>query len=206
MSRPVRHLPALRRAALATAALALAALPVSAQERASDAEAAAGVEIAETVRIRAGVLTVDREAGHILMRNLDTGEVFVHKPPRQMTGALGVESGDVIEAVLTRGVTARLPEVGDVDRTETDLVSTPALSGSGPGFMGGKLTRSVVTLEAWNAVTDVAVVRSPEGRMTRYHVTTDAAREFLDSREPGDRIEVELSETVMVKLVEPAGD
>lgn len=188
-----------RRLSAAARAFAVLALLGAAPAAAQQDDPGAGVEIAQTERIRAMVLTVDREARQILMRNLATGDVFVHRPPEGMgDGALSVESGDIVEALVTRGITARPAEPEDARRTEERRMAAPAASAGGAGFVGGTLRRSVVTLEAWNAVTDVAVARTPEGRMERYKVTTDEGRAFLDALEVGDRIEVEFSDTVVV--------
>ena len=50
-------------------------------------EAPDGVSIAETTRMRAEVLSVDAAAGHVMMRDLATGDVFTHRPPAEMSGA-----------------------------------------------------------------------------------------------------------------------
>lgn len=187
-----------RAARLAAVMLALSLAAPALAQPSQEEDPGAGVELAWTERVRAMVLTVDREAGQILMRNLDTGEVFVHEPPKEMSGLLNVESGDVLEAVVTRGVTARPAEAGDLERTETRMVTAPSGSDRGAGFVGGTLERTVMTLEAWNPVTNVAVARTAEGRMQRFHVTTEEGRAFAETLEPGDRIDVEFSNTVVV--------
>ncbi|SFH81078.1 hypothetical protein [Albimonas pacifica] len=193
------------RAARAAAALAgLLALGACATAEPEATEAAPdGVSIAETTRMRAEVLSVDVEAGQVMMRDLSTGDVFTHRPPAEMTGAIGVEPGDVVEAMRTRAITAWHAEGGDeTGRTESEVVSTPAASGGSPAMVGGRLTRSVMNFVVWNAKTDVAVFRSPEGNVVRYHLTNDEARAFVASLDEGDPIEVEISDTVVVKLVE----
>ncbi|MDF2232487.1 hypothetical protein P2H44_07975 [Albimonas sp. CAU 1670] len=203
--RAPRRRAATGRGALAVAGLAgllaLGACASPAPE--AEVDVSDGVSIAETTRMRAEILSVDPSGGQIMMRDLATGETFVHRPPAEMTGAIGVKPGDVVEAMRTRAITAWPAEPGDdTGGTQTELMSTPAASGGSPAMVGGKLTRSVMTFVVWNDKTDVAVFRSPEGNVVRYHLTNDEARAFVASLDEGDPIEVEISDTVVVKLVE----
>ncbi len=197
--------PTLRPLLLALAALAAA--PAAAQQSAPAAAAGVkvapeaapspdGVEFAETTRTRAMILTVDEQTREILMRDLDTGAVFIHRPPEGIP--LSVTSGDVVTAIRTRAATARPASAADADATESDLVAAP--DAAGQGFMGGRLTRTVMTLEAWNPVTGVAVVRTPEGETRRYNASAPEARAFVETLKPGDRIDVEFSDTVRVQV------
>lgn len=206
-SRPSIVLPG-RPARAGLVGAALLALAACAPSQETSGEAAAvdvsdGVSIAETTRMRAEVLSVDSAGGQIMMRDLATGETFVHRPPAAISGAIGVKAGDVVEAMRTRAITAWPAEEGaDAGRTEKEVVSTPAHAGDARAMVGGSLTRSAMTFMVWNAKTDVAVFRSPEGNVVRYHLTNDEARAFVAGLEEGDLIEVELSDTVVVKLVE----
>lgn len=196
-----------RRSAAPRAVAALAGLLALGACATSEPEAAAeapdGVSIAETTRMRAEVLSIDVEAGQVMMRDLATGDVFTHRPPAEMSGAIGVQPGDVVEAMRTRAITAWHAEEGDdAARTESDVVSTPASANGAPAMVGGRLTRSVMNFVVWNAKTDVAVFRSPEGNVVRYHLTNDEARAFVATLDEGEPIEVEISDTVVVKLAQ----
>ena len=199
------HARAPRGAARAAVALVglLALGACAATEPGATLDAPDGVSVAETTRTRAEVLSVDMAAGQVMMRDLATGETFVHRPPAEMSGAIGVQPGDVVEALRTRAITAWHAEGTDeTGSTESEVVSTQASAGGSPAMVGGKLTRSVMRFVVWNDKTDVAVFSSPEGNVVRYHLTNDEARAFVASLDEGDPIEVEISDTVVVKLVE----
>ena len=193
---------ALKSAALAPALLAalLAAPLVTAPAAAQTAAASlAGAESAQTTRLRAQVLTVDREGNQILLRDLADGELFVHEPVSPMTGMMNVQSGDIVLAFFTRGVTVRPAEAGDPDRTEVDAVAIPARTAAGDAMMAGALVRSVVTLTRWDAETSTAYGLTPEGEPVSHRVLTDEGRAFLATQSPGARLEVEISETVVIE-------
>lgn len=190
------RLAALPAAALLSAAALLAgpaAPPAAAQP------ALTGAESAESQRLRAQVLTVDREGNQILLRDLATGELFVHEPATPISGMMNVQSGEIVLAFFTRGVTVRPAEAGDPDRTEIDAVAIPARTAAGDAMMAGALVRSVITLTRWDAETSTAHGLTPEGEPVSHHVQTDEGRAFLATQSPGARLEVEISETVVLE-------
>lgn len=158
-----------------------------------------GVEVAETSRFNAVVLTVDEDTRQVLLRNLDTGKVSVHVPDATQSGAMGVKPGDRIEGVITRGVSAWPAEPGAEEKTVVETISVPAEAGSKAALVSGRLTRSVVVLEAWNPVSFVMVAQTPEGRTLRSFVPAPEAQEFLATQKPGAKIQLEISETAVLK-------
>lgn len=160
-----------------------------------------GVEVAETEEFTAMVLTVDAESRQILLRNLDTGEVSVRAPDAE-AGQINVKPGDLIKGMVTRGISARPAEAGDEEATTVETISLPAAMGGQAALVSGRLTRSVVVLEAWNPVSFVMVALTPEGRTLRNFVPSPEAQEFLASQEPGAKIQIEISETAVLTRIE----
>lgn len=161
-----------------------------------------GVEVAETTKFNAEVLTVDEQTRQVLLRNLDTGKVSVHVPDLVQQGAIGVKSGDRIQGVITRGISARPAERDDEVATKVETISVPASTGGQAALVSGRLTRSVVELEAWNPITFVMVAKTPEGRTLRSFVPSPEAQAFLATQKPGSKIHLEVSEIAMLSKVE----
>jgi len=162
------------------------------------AEAQDGVETVETTRVRAEVLSVDREAGQMLLRNLDTGEMWVHEPEGGLPGVLGLVAGDKVSALRTRGVTA-YDAPADMDPTPTvDAFSRKGERDGKPAMVTGRLVTQVVTLDAWDSAKRLATVTLGDGTTSVYEIGNDDSAAFLDRHEAGQRFVVEVSETDIV--------
>jgi hypothetical protein len=156
------------------------------------------VESVESVRVSAEVLSVDREAGQILLRNAETGEEWVHAPPGGLTGILGLEAGARVTALTTRGVTA-YPAPADADPApQVDGFTVGATREGKPAMVVGRLITQVVELVAWDPEARLATGRDASGEITIYEVRTPEGRDFLANHSAGQRFVVEISETLVL--------
>ena len=172
-------------------------LPVASAGLAA-ADAADMVESVETLRVSAEVLSVDRDAGQMLLRNTETGEEWVHAPPGGLSGILGLEAGAKVTALTTRGVTA-YPAPADADPAQqVDGFTVGATREGKPAMVVGRLITQVVELTAWDPEARLATVRAADGETTIYEVRTPEGRDFLANHTVGERFVVEVSETLVL--------
>ncbi|MEM6441038.1 MAG: hypothetical protein AAF763_15235 [Pseudomonadota bacterium] len=190
-----------------TLAAALAALVFVAGLAAAPAPASADdadvVETAETDRVSAEVVSIDREAGRIVLRDDDTGEEWVHAPPGGLSDDFALDAGSPVTALTTRGITA-YPAPPDADpEPQVDGFTVGATREGKPAMVAGRLISEVVELLAWDAEASLATVRDGSGETLIYEVHTPEGRAFLTAHEVGERFVVEVSETIV--LIDESG-
>lgn len=181
-------------------ALALVAGPGAAAVAAEDDRV---VETVETERVSAEVVSVDREAGRIVLRNTETGDEWVHAPPGGLTGVLGLEAGAKVAALTTRGVTAYPVAAGADPAPQIDGFTVRAEREGKPAMVVGRLITRVVELLAWDDENRLATVKEANGKTIIYEVRTPDGREFLSGLTSGQQFVVEVSETLV--LIDESG-
>ncbi|MEO1689407.1 MAG: hypothetical protein AAFU61_16065 [Pseudomonadota bacterium] len=165
----------------------------------SAAQSQDGVETVSNVRVALEVVSVNLDAGRVVLRNLETGAETARAPGGGLPDVLDLRPGARLSAVTTRAVSA-YPASDDapLSAPRIDGFSVPAEREGKPALVIGRLTSEVVELVAWDAASRRATARRFDDSETSYAVRDPAAQAFLNDHSPGERFVVDVSETTVL--------
>ena len=169
---------------------ALLASPAVAQ-RQTEAEAVRQFTRTATVQ------TVDQVTRQVLLRDDETGDVFVLTPSAERRNLERVEPGDQLIVSYVYAVAARMAAPREGGEGAAMLVGEAA-EGQRPGLVVGDAVTTVFTLDRYDRTQHIATVRGADGKTQIINVREPEMRAFASGLPSGARIEVTFSEAVAV--------
>lgn len=113
-----------------------------------------------------------------------------------------IEVGDRVNVTYTQSVAVAMALPGDTGETAALSATARSPVGARPGAFSGQVISAVVTFVAFDPRSNDATVRTRDGRLLITRVPPELRR-FAAARQPGERIEITLTEAFAV-AVEPA--
>lgn len=110
-----------------------------------------------------------------------------------------IEVGDRVNVAFEKSVTLAMAAPGDTGETIAASASAVAPEGARPGAVSGEVLSAVVTFVAYDPRSHDATVQTQDGRILITSVPRELRR-FAASRQPGDRVAVQLTEAFAVSV------
>lgn len=112
-----------------------------------------------------------------------------------------LDSGDVVRMEYFQSTTVGMADPDDSGEVSETVVAGRAPEGTEPGAMAAANTSMVVTVVNYDENNGIATFRTPDG-LTRTAIVPPELRSFAESRVPGSRVLVSLTEAVAITINE----
>lgn len=157
-------------------------------------------ETATTLERTLTVREIDREYRTFSIAG--GGERFTIRANDGIANFDQIEVGDRVNVTFTQSTVVSMALPGDTGETAVISAEKRRASGQRPGAFSGQALSAVVTFVAYDPRTNDATLRTQDGRLLITNVPVELRR-FAATRQPGERIAIELVESAAVSI-EPA--
>jgi hypothetical protein len=203
---PMRHeprsLPRLsrNRSLLPCALLLAAALPLGCSQPSPAKDGSDRAQVSDTVHATAKVVSVDKAARIVELRN-EQGEVVRVRCGPEVRNFDQIAAGDTVRADYTTALAVALKAPGDQSPDGSlALGAGRAPVGATPAAGVAAQVTATVRIESVDNENHVVVFTSPNGRMQAANVTRAEGRAFLRGLKKGDRVEITYSEAAALRV------
>jgi hypothetical protein len=165
---------------------------------AQDQKAAQPVVVSTAHSIDATVDAIDPATRNLTLDG-PTGKVSF-KVDRSVKNLENVHVGDVVTLTYNQGIAVQMAK-GNAKVTEP-AASTFSYSGQGQGQGVGASVTATVTILAINRTTNDVSFTRPDGTVDVVTVKSPNMQQFVSTLQPGDKVEVTYTESLVVRLVQ----
>ncbi len=167
-------------------------------------------DMVETVATERGVTAsatveaVNQERREVMLRTEDGRYLTVDAGP-EVRNFDQIEVGDRVEAVYVESVVASMASAGQDAQDDAVVAVERAPEGARPGVAMASEVQTTVELVSYDPVTGLATYTTPEGFTDSVIVEDPAMRDFAAQLQPGDRVNLTISEAVAIVIRETTG-
>jgi hypothetical protein len=147
----------------------------------------------------ATVEAIDQTTRAVRLRDNADGTSFVVTAGPEVRNLEQVQAGDQVTVDFYQSVTASMADPADTGEAVTAVVAGRAPEGSMPGAVAMTSESMVVTVINYDDNTGIATFRTPDG-LTRTAAVPPNLRTFAQSRGPGSRVLVTMTDAVAVSV------
>ncbi len=149
----------------------------------------------------ATVQAVDQSTRRVTLQDDADGNTFTVTAGPEVRNLAQVNPGDHVQIDFYRSVAASMADPSDTGEKQTAVLTARPEEGAKPGGLAAKSTSLVVQFISYDSNTALATFRTPDG-LTRRAVVPPELRGFAESRAPGARVLVTMTEAVAVTITE----
>jgi hypothetical protein len=155
----------------------------------------------QTLRLSAIVQTVDMDTRQVLLVG-ESGrpEVFVAGP--EVRNLAQLEPGDRVVIDYFEQVAARMAAPGDLEEPIAVAAMGRAAEGERPGGFVASSEEMIVEFVSYDPATEIVTIIPPSGEPLSLPLRNPDMRAFAETRSPGDRVHVTITESVAVRIEE----
>ncbi len=150
------------------------------------------------VTSRAVVESVNTQSRQVLLRGEDGRMLSIVAGP-EVRNLDQLAVGDVVRTDYYKSVSVSMADPSDNSPPEGAVVAGRAPEGGQPGAAAGSSVRMIVDFISYNPQTAVATFRGPGGSVRTAQVNP-AMRDFAAGLQPGDRVDLTMTEAVAVSI------
>lgn len=165
---------------------------------AQDPQPAPPVVVNRVHSIEATVEAIDSATRNVTLKG-PTGEVSFKVDP-SVKNLENVRVGDTVVLSYYQGIAAQMAKGGT--KVTEPAASTFAYSGHGQGQGVGASVTETVTIQAINRTTNDVSFTRPDGTMGVVTVKSPNMQKFVGTLQPGDKVDVTYTESLVVRLVQ----
>lgn len=149
---------------------------------------------------RAVVESVNTQSRQVLLRGEEGRMLSIVAGP-EVRNLEQLAVGDVVRIDYYESVSVSMADPSDNSPPEGAVVSTRAPEGATPGAASAASVRMIVEFISYNPQTAVATFRGPDGSVRTAQVNP-ALQDFAAGLQPGDRVDLTMTEAVAVSIEE----
>jgi translation initiation factor IF-1 len=156
----------------------------------------------EVLTATATIQSVDAATRHVTLRDDATGETYTVRAGDEVRNFDQLAAGDVVVVDYYESVTLAMAAPGTpTTAPESTLLTGRAPEGTAPGGLAVLTTTVLVTVSNYDEESEIATFMLPDGTLRRARVAPEM-RGFAESVNPGDKVEVTLTEAAAISIVE----
>ncbi len=179
------------------AAAVLVALAACTTPEEPQVETASRERMVETSAVVEAVAAERRE---LMLRAAD-GRLFTVTAGPEVRNFDQIDVGDQVQVVLFESVVASMASADQAAQEDAVVAVERAPEGARPGVAVASEVQTTVDFVSFDPVTDVATFTTPDG-LSHSVVVDPAMRDFALRRQPGDRINLTLTDAIAATIVE----
>jgi hypothetical protein len=149
----------------------------------------------------ATVEAVDMSTRAVTLRDDAGGGTFTVTAGPEVRNLDQVAPGDRVTIDYYQSTTVSMADPSDTGEPMGGVVAARAPEGARPGGMAAVSESMVVTVVSYDRSTGLATFRTPDG-FTRRATVPPELRQFADTRGPGSRVLITMTEAVAVSVTE----
>ena len=149
----------------------------------------------------ATVEAINQETRQVTLRDDVDGTVFSVTAGPEVRNLAQVAAGDRVQIDYYQSLAVNMADPADTGEPAAAAVAVRAPDGAEPGALAATSTSLVVTLISYDRSSGLATFRTPDG-LTRRTVVPPNLRTFAESRSPGARVLVTMTEALAVSVSE----
>jgi hypothetical protein len=155
----------------------------------------------ELITATATVAAIDRETRRVTLVDDADGATFSVTAGSGVRNLDQVAAGDRVQLDYYQSVAVSMADPADTGEVVTADLAARAPEGSAPGALAATTTSLVVTVVSYDRSSGLATFRTPDG-LTRRTVVPPNLRRFAETRGPGSRVLVTMTEALAVSVTE----
>jgi hypothetical protein len=148
------------------------------------------------------VESVDQSTRRVQLRDTTSGDVFSVVAGPEVANLPQLSAGDLVEIDFFESTTLAMADPLDSGEALTTVAVGTAPPGTLPGGLAVTSTSMVVDVVRYDSGSGLATFITPDGRTHRTTVPPEL-RSFAESRRPGDRVAVTLTDAVAINVRTP---
>ncbi len=149
----------------------------------------------------ATVAAIDQATRQVTLVDDADGTTFTVTAGPEVRNLAQVSAGDRVQLDYYQSTAVSMADPADTGEVATADLGVRAPEGAAPGALAATSTSLVVTLISYDRGTGLATFRTPDG-LTRRTVVPPELRRFAETKGPGSRVLVTMTEALAVSVTE----
>lgn len=155
----------------------------------------------QLITATATVAAINHETRQVTLVDDVDGTTFTVTAGSNVRNLDQVAAGDRVQLDYYQSVAVSMADPGDTGEVVTADLGARAPEGAAPGALAATSTSLVVTVISYDRGSGLATFRTPDG-LTRRTVVPPNLRRFAETRGPGSRVLVTMTEALAVSVTE----